>query len=377
MIGRLSGSDRRALPASPVVRRRIMVTASASVIAFILLIPSSAERRLEYSDRMLAASRLVDRAITTVGEHVGRSSSGIDLERDPNGTGLIGPEHTGLTTTLGSLDAKRTTTNPDVAALLVHLLEEAGVSAGDTVAVGCSASFPGLMLASLAAIETVGAHPRTILSLGASSYGATDPDFNLLDVYHLLLEEEVLTVPPAAASLGGEHDIGSEFEDGLRSRLVEQVNDGGINLIFESALPANLSLRMRAYGLAHSGRSVAAFINIGGSFANLGTSTLALKLNPGLIGSVKAPPAAERGALFEMAERGIPVIHLLFVKGLADRYGLPWDPIPRPEPGSTALVDPRAPFGTRFWIISVGYLILLATLALYPVQDSPARQGNL
>ena len=34
-----------------------------------------------------------------------------------------------------------------------------------------------------------------------------------------------------------------------------------------------------------------------------------------------------------MAARGVPVIHLLYVKGLADRYGLPWDPVPLPGPG--------------------------------------------
>ena len=34
-----------------------------------------------------------------------------------------------------------------------------------------------------------------------------------------------------------------------------------------------------------------------------------------------------------MADMGIPVIHLLYMKGLVGRYGLPWDPKPLPEVG--------------------------------------------
>jgi hypothetical protein len=35
-----------------------------------------------------------------------------------------------------------------------------------------------------------------------------------------------------------------------------------------------------------------------------------------------------------MAAQNRPCIHLLFVKGLALKYGLPWDPIPLPTPGT-------------------------------------------
>ena len=38
-----------------------------------------------------------------------------------------------------------------------------------------------------------------------------------------------------------------------------------------------------------------------------------------------------------MAAKGIPVIHLLYVRGLSQRYGLPWDPSPIPDPGEGAL----------------------------------------
>jgi poly-gamma-glutamate system protein len=82
---------------------------------------------------------------------------------------------------------------------------------------------------------------------------------------------------------------------------------------------------------ADAGR-IAAFINIGGSYANLGTSELALALKPGLNTHMEIPAKPKRGVLFEMAAEGVPCIHLLFIKGLATKYGLPWDPTPLPAP---------------------------------------------
>ena len=40
-----------------------------------------------------------------------------------------------------------------------------------------------------------------------------------------------------------------------------------------------------------------------------------------------------KGVLIRMAERGLPVIHLLDVQRLAKRHGLPIDPVPLPELG--------------------------------------------
>jgi poly-gamma-glutamate system protein len=89
---------------------------------------------------------------------------------------------------------------------------------------------------------------------------------------------------------------------------------------------------MRIYEQGSDAARISAFINIGGSHVNLGTSDLALALKPGLNTRMEIPEKPERGVLFEMAAQGIPCIHLLFVKGLAIEYGLPWDPTPLPAP---------------------------------------------
>jgi len=74
---------------------------------------------------------------------------------DPMKTGLIGLESSPLTTTLGQLEAKRTTTNPAMAALLVRLLHQAGVKKGQVVAAGASGSFPALAVAAYCAARAM------------------------------------------------------------------------------------------------------------------------------------------------------------------------------------------------------------------------------
>ena len=68
-------------------------------------------------------------------------------------TGLIGEEYTDITTTLGSIEAKRTAADPDMAALLVRMFSEAGLRSGDRVGAGFSGSFPSLNLAVLCACD--------------------------------------------------------------------------------------------------------------------------------------------------------------------------------------------------------------------------------
>ena len=76
-------------------------------------------------------------------------------QEDYHQTGMIGPYYTGITTTLGAIEAKRTTAWPDMGALCVRLLYEAGVRPGDRVAAGFSGSFPAMILAVMAACQSM------------------------------------------------------------------------------------------------------------------------------------------------------------------------------------------------------------------------------
>jgi poly-gamma-glutamate system protein len=336
----------------------------ASLVFWTLLQWVSPPVGIPWSEPMKAAAMEMARGIQRTARHCREAGIAVDLAQDPNGTCLIGPQYTPLFTSLGQLEAKRTSLNPDIAGLLVHLLEEAGISAGDSVAIGASGSFPGLLLASLAAVRALEARPVTILSLGASSYGATRPDLHLLDLHELLQGSGLVTVPPAAVSLGGEEDVGLEFSVEERDELRASAASAGVPLLEERGLRENVARRMEIYG------TPGAFVNIGGAEANLGTSPEILKLPAGLVSAtghplgLDLPPPEQRGVLFEMVERGVPVIHLLHLRGLAIRHGLPWDPVPLPEPGSTPLREGEPKLDVDFWLLTAAYLGTLALLAL-------------
>jgi len=344
----------------------------------------------------------MDSALSAVRRYCREAEVAVDRVQDPNETCLIGPEWSELMTSLGQVEAKRTTTAPDMAGLLVRLLSEAGVQRGDTVAIGASGSFPGFLVATLAAVKALEASPVTILSLGASSYGATRPDFNLLDLYQVLENAGLAPGPPAAVSLGGAGDTGEDFDPEFREELLEKVlrrrhqpdprsSTGSgeaaagdtlrperVPLIRDPDLAENVRTRMEFYGVP------AVFVNLGGAEVNLGTHPMILQVPPGLVpsggsGLPGLDPGAvqpeQRGVVLEMMIRGIPVIHLLHVRGLSLRYGLPWDPVPLPPPGSTRLSDTHRGTGPVFWILTLLYLGGLVLLAFYS-HGRPATPGR-
>ncbi len=338
--------------------RSVLAAGVVSLAAFAglqLIAPSTLQRN---TVAMARAARIMEEAMSDVRNR--RAATVLDPSLDPNRTGLIGPEYSPIMTTLGELAAKRSTTNPNIAGLVARLLDEAGVRAGDTVAIGSSGSFPALLVASLAAVKAMNAHAVCILSLGASSYGATDPDFTLLEIYSILQQSGICSTPPAGVSLGGEKDIGLDLEPAAREALVRRIAGLGIPLVYEPDLAQNVAKRITLYRRNAGGR-VSAFINCGGGFANLGTSSLGLKLRPGLNAQVELPPKDARGILFEMAAAGTPVIHLLYIKGLTQKYGLPWDPIPLPH-AEGAEQSPARPVGFLFWVVCIAYFGLLLGL---------------
>lgn len=336
---------------------------------------------------MKEAARETGAAQDALGAHCARAGIPVDRALDPAGTCLVGPELTELFTSLGMLEAKRTSLTPDLAGLLVHFLEEAGVGAGDTVAIGASGSFPALLVASLAAVEALEAHPVAVLSLGASSFGATRPGFHLLDIHRVLLDAGIVATPPGAVSLGGEGDVGATFDPDFRASLVRELEADPVPFLREPLLQENVARRMEVYcgGGTRSGTGspswdeacpVSAFINIGGAEANLGTDARVLSVPPGLIpdpaSSMAPPPPDRRGVLFEMAARGVPIIHLLNLRGLALRYGLPWDPSLPPAPGTVELRDTTRGKGWSFWVLTAGYLLALGLVVYW--SRPPLRQ---
>lgn len=313
---------------------------------------------------MLKASKIMEEAVKALGECREERGSDLAPESDPNRTGLVGFEYSPLTTSLGNLGAKRTTTNPNFAALVIYLLQEAGVERGDMVGVGASSSFPALIVAVLSAAEAMDLKPLMICSLGASQWGANDPNFHWLDMLECLSGAGIFNVQPIAMSIGGEKDIGEDMSPEGRSVLSGEIDRSGIPFLHEPDLEANVKARMELYEKNAGEGRIKAFINIGGSWANMGTDSEILKVKPGLARISHFPPVQRRGVIFEMASRSIPVIHLLFIRGLTDRYGLSWDPSPLPSPGKERIYQLARQKQSLFLIIAAVYLMLVVfTLA--------------
>lgn len=312
--------------------------------------------------KMVEASRIMSHAMSILKECRKDKALAIDSSADLNQTGLIGKRLSPITTSLGNLEAKRTTTNPNFAGLVVFLLKEAGVKQGDTIAVGASGSFPALIVAVLSASRAMDLNPLIITSLGASQWGANLPNFHWLHMHNCLWNNGVFAYTPVAVSLGGEQDRGDDMEEEGRSLLTKAMEESGLPVVNELGLEPTVEAKIRLYSKAAGEKPVKVFVNIGGSWSNLGTDSEALNLKPGLVRFHRIPPKEGRGVLFEMGARNVPVIHLLFIRGLVERYGLAWDPVPVPQAGVGKIYQRIRETQPSFLYISLLYFVLLFVL---------------
>jgi len=309
----------------------VILLGAVCLIAVLLYQSIAVKTGMKSSPEGKRAARLMSLATDTVKEYREREGPSLAREADPNLTGLIGDEYTAMTTTLGNLQAKRTTTNPNFATLVVRLFEEAGLSRGASIGIAASGSFPGVVIAVLSAARTMGIEPVIIYSLGSSSWGANLIGFTLLDMHRILRQEGIYDFPVAAASLGGSGDLALGVGAQMRAALKGKIDNYDLEPIFIEDLELNVERRIEIYR-EHSTGGIDCFVNIGGSLVSLGGSLEALNLKPGTLKPQEIPRSSSPGLIFEMAEEEIPVIHLLNIKDLVLEYGLPWDPIPLPEP---------------------------------------------
>lgn len=341
----------------------LAAAALLSVAALVIEPRLTSNSRSPHYETMVRAASLMAEAEQLISQKRLDLGLSIDRAHDPNGTGLIGIEYSGTTTSLGDLEAKRTTTSPDMAAVMVGLLLEAGVQPGDSIALGASGSFPGAVLATLAAARAMDLQLAIIVSLGSSTWGANVPGFSLLAM--LQAAESVTGYEALAFSLGGDGDHGGGMDPEARDQLLAELYDSGQRVIAGRSLADSVAERMSLYDYASYEAPFRAFVNIGGASANTGVGMTSLSLVPGVNTRIPSPSADDSGVIFEMGKRGIPVIHVLNLKRLALDRGLAWDPVPFPAIGKARvyLVRDEATYRrSLLWLVS-GYAAMLAILA--------------
>ena len=340
----------------------LAVVSIAAAVAPGFFTPTEGSRARE----KLESARLMERGMSAIRQAKAEQGVAVDPGDDPNATGLIGAEFTAITTTLGPLEAKRTSTNPAFAAVVVEMLAEAGVRRGDLIAAGFSGSFPALNLSVLAAAAAMGCDLHAITSITASTYGATDPFMTWLAMESALSRAGVFQFRSIAASPEGSEGVLDDHLFPGAYELAEQaVKRNEIPLIARKGFSANVRARMEAYTASAGGRRIAAFVNVGGAAYNLGLCADVWRVRSGLVETLPPCPEESKGVIFRMAETGMPVINLLNVKDLAARYGLPIDPSPLPALGEGAVFRAR-----RFPFAALASLLfLVAVLSGYAMWE--------
>lgn len=331
----------------------------------------------EYASEQIRAAEIMADCISAVANAKTELGIPIDPELDPNRTGLIGPDFTPLTTTVGVLEAKRTATNPDFAALMVKYFREAGLRQGDVVAVGASGSFPSLIIATLAAAKALDLEPVVIYSVGASMYGATIPEFTFIEMLAAIRARGILPYSIAAVSLGGDDDAGGGGLFEISTEVSQMVvRRSGLQVIREDSIEKSITRRMQVLeeAAARCGGSVSCFVNIGGASANYGTTAASLDFPNGLVMVPKVmslDPA--RGLIFEYAAMGLPVINLIDIRGIAIRNGIPVDPIPLPNPGDGRIYSA---YGYSKPAAVIGLVLCFLSLIRASVKGRLLQPGN-
>lgn len=252
-----------------------------------------------------------------------------DPAADINNTGLIGLEYSFITTTIGNLEAKRTSTNPNMAAVVVDMFTELGLQPGDRVAVNCSGSFPALNTAVLCAIDVMELEPYLISSFGASTHGANDPELTWLDMEYHLFTEGLIEHKSDLFSIGGMEDVGKEMDPGLRETITQRIQSYGYELFYDEDLIHNIETRYARY---RAQGELKCFINVGGNDASFGDSNIMVHTDGGILTELSENDNST-GLVQLFLKDSTPVIHLLNIKSLATEYGLPIDPVPLPQPG--------------------------------------------
>lgn len=317
---------------------------------------------------MLDASERMEAAITAIHDEKRNRGYKISPLDDPNKTGIIGEPYTEITTTLGSLEAKRSTANPNTAAMVVDMLTQCGAKKGDTVAVNLSSSFPGINLAVLCALDAMDLKGIIINSVGASTYGANLPDFTYLDMEHFLVEHRYLSNRTAFFSLGGQDDIGKEMPQETKDAIVSRLSSYGYQFLYYEDLEENIAVRQSLY---ESGARPVCFINAGGNLMSFGGGTEMVSASNGIILPGKSP-AKGQGLIPLFLNEGIPVIHLLNMKGLLPSYGLPFDPSPLPAAGEGGVYETwRYPLPLAVILLLAGLLLLIWAAKKYPHRKIP------
>ena len=330
-----------------------------------LLLYAASERSLKpvhaeaYATKLRAVN-LMERAERVIAAHKRERGITVDARNDPEGYGVIGPQFSLITTDRGSQAAKVLAAHPNFAAAVTQMMLQAKVRPGDLVAVGMTGSLPGFNLAVLSACRAIGAEPVTITSAGSSMFGATDPELTWLDMESLLISHGFWPYRSLAASLGGGGDVGRGLSPAGRQLLADAIARNGVRLMDPSTLLEAVRDRVAFYDSVAAARKkpIKLYVNVGGGVASLGGTQNARLIPAGLTHRLAARNYPNRGVINVLAERRIPILHLLEAEKLARELGITDASSATVRPGKGLLF---IKYRYNLWITGLSALVVFLT----------------
>jgi len=288
--------------------------------------PGDYAYKLEASRRTLAAEN-------AIGDAKGTDPVAMQVAGDDVQAAMIGLSTSAITTDPGSLRSKVTSTNPNFAGAIVSMLRQAGVGKGDVVAVSYTGSFPALDISTITATETLGAEPIIISSVGASTWGANDPELTILDMESLLFQKGIIAHKSVEASIGGDFQTHPLTSEG-RKLVNDAMKRNGVPLSSALNIRDSVDMHMATYRRIADGRAIKAFVNVGGGLASKGIGG---SFDPGLNVATPGGDIVSGGLIERMQNEGVPAINLVDIKKLAGQYELPVNPPTTPDVGQGGL----------------------------------------
>jgi poly-gamma-glutamate system protein len=343
----------------------LSVVALLSLMAFLAVEYGKEDVKLKWYDQKMEAATLAKEASAHLKEIRMHKGVFVDVVNDPNETALIGQDITPITTDRGYIEAKLTATNPNFAAVVIDMLKEAGLEKNEVVAVAFTGSFPGLNVAVHSAMQTLKLKPIIITSVGASNWGANDPFFTWLDMENALYKAGIFKSRSVAASIGGGLDRGRGLSPEGRELIINAIQRNKVEFINEEHLESSIQKRMDIYDNHRKKEKIKAFINVGGGISSIGSVENSQFIPGGLSLTLPMKNFPVRGVIVSMAEKNIPVIHLLNINQLAALYGLPINPTPLPLPGEGEIFIQKrysvllTAAVTLFLIIAISFVFLM------------------
>ncbi len=272
----------------------------------------------------LGAVSLMQRAERAISDEKRKRGIPVDAKNDPDGSGLIGPQFSLITTDRGAQSAKVLAAHPNFAAAVTQMMLEGGVRAGDLVAVGVTGSLPGLNLAVFSACKAIGAEPLVVTSVGSSMFGATDPEMTWLDMEEVCARSGLWPYRSLGASIGGGADAGRGLSPQGRELVMAAIRRSGVRFLGADNVFLAVNRRVALYDsiAAVRGKPIRLYVNVGGGVVSLGGTQNARLVPAGLTRKLAARNYPNRGVLNVLAERRIPVLQLLEVQRLARAFSI-------------------------------------------------------